>query len=278
MRPAVVDKIVRSHLLLMRAATIARKLSPGSQQRTRLALFHVGRCGSTVLSFMLRQNPNVDWGDEIFDAPNLVATPGFRPSRPWIRSMIEIVANGSKRECFGFESRVHDFHAGCIPLTKTDFVSLLEDIGFTHFIVLRRHNLLRVVISARVARETGRLHVGREPRQATRVQLDVADPLGWSVGSLIEFIEGCDRFYEEVDDALSGKNKLEIAYEADIEGDPSVAYNEVCRFVDIEPTPAQPQQARTNPFTIEEMLINYDEVAEVLRGTRFEWMLTDGRR
>lgn len=276
MRQAV-RRAVRSHLPLMQAAATLRKLSPGSEQRTRIALFHVKRCGSIVLANMLAQNPSVAWGGEIFSFRKLVATPGFRPTRPWVQSMIEVVANGSRRECFGFAVTVHDFRPKCIPWTKAEFVSLLEGMGFSHFIVLRRRNLLRVAISARVAGVTSQVHVAHEPSQVTRVNLDVADPLGWGVGPLIAFIEGCERFYDEVDVALAGRNKLDLTYEADIEGDPSVAYNKACRFVDVEQMPVQTRLARTNPFTIEQMLSNYDEVAAYLRGTRFEWMLTDDR-
>lgn len=266
---------VRTHLPLMQAAAAWRALAQGSARR-RVAVFHIGRCGSTVLSSLLSQSPEVSWGGEIFDFPRLKATPGFRPSRGWIRAMIEIVANAGRGEWFGFESRVYDFNDKCIPWTKADFVSFLEDLGFTHFVVLRRRNLLRFVISVRVAQETARLHVAREPAQPTQVHVDPANPLAWWPGSLIEIFEHCERFYGEVAGALAGRSCLDLTYEADIEADPLVAYGKVCAFIGLEQIPVRVRHARTNPFAVRKVVSNYAELEAYLRGTRFEWMLADG--
>ena len=51
------------------------------------------------------------------------------------------------------------------------------------------------------------------------------------------------------------------------------AYKRVCEFVGIEPTETIVRLKKTNPFQIEDMLENFDEVKSELKNTPYEWML-----
>ena len=35
-------------------------------RRTNVAMFHIGRCGSTAVGILLNQHPKIRWGGEIF--------------------------------------------------------------------------------------------------------------------------------------------------------------------------------------------------------------------
>lgn len=266
---------VRTYLPLMQTAILLRRLTTGRSAQNRIVLFHVGRCGSTVLSDLLAQHKNLYWGGELFNDGKLAESPGFRPTPGWIRAMIELSAQRGGHEHFGFESRIHDFRPDRVPLSIPEFVAFLENLGFRHFVVLRRNNLLRIVISANVAGQTRQMQVLQSPSAPTRVRVDPAQPWaewGWE-GSLTTILDRLDRFYSDVEQAVAGRKGLTLAYENDIEGDPRVAYRKVCELAGLQPMAVNVRLSRVNPFGIEQMISNYDEVATALRGTRHEWML-----
>lgn len=275
MRRAV-RRYVRTHLPLMRAAVRLRRLTLGAPASEKIVLFHVGRCGSTVLSDLLSQHADLGWGGELFNEARLDEAPGFRPTRDWVRAMIEMSVVRRGRRYFGFESRIHDFRPDRIPWTPAEFVEFLEELGFRHFVVLSRSNLLRIVISANVAGQMRRMQVRQSPSEPTRVRVDPEAPWaawGWS-GSLIAILDRLARFYADVEQALAGRKCLALTYETDIEGDPRVAYRKVCELVGLQPMATDVRLSRVNPFRIEQMISNYDEVAAALGGTRYEWMLS----
>ncbi len=268
--------LVRSHLPLTQALIQTRRLLHRPGARDMMVLFHVGRCGSTVLADLLNQHRELSWGSELFNYSQLAAVPGFRPTREWIRAVIDMSSVSRRDRCFGFESRIHDFRPDRIPWTIREFVAFLEQLGFTRFVVLRRSNLLRIVISANVAGKTRQMQARHSPSEPTRVRVDPAEPWiawGWE-GSLVAILERLERFYAEVDEVLAGRRALGLTYETDIESDPRIAYGKVCALLGLEPAAVNVRLARANPFTIEQMISNYDEVAAALRGTRYEWMLS----
>jgi hypothetical protein len=74
---------------------------------------------------------------------------------------------------------------------------------------------------------------------------------------------------------LADKDVLQLTYEDDILKDPRIAYRRVCGYLGLEPCPAFVRHARSNPFRLDEIIENYDEVKQALSGTEFEWMLED---
>lgn len=49
----------------------------------------------------------------------------------------------------------------------------------------------------------------------------------------------------------------------------------MCRFLGIAPAPVGVRYARTNPFPLRELLLNYEDVASSLRPTEHAWMLEE---
>jgi hypothetical protein len=222
---------------------------------------------------MLGQHLQVHWGDELFHRVE-AKTPGFRPTPRWVRSVIEVAVHERRCGYFGFETIATHFGPHCIDMSVEEYVSILKELGFCHFIVLTRRNLLRVVISGLIAEHSGKWHSASGPSGLTRVTVDPGAPWGAWAPSLTGILEYYLNYYAEFDGPLAHERRLDLNYEADIESDPVVGYRKVCRFLDIEPETLAIPLGRTNPFSIEEMVINYDEVSDALRGTRFEWMLT----
>ncbi|MEN8239769.1 MAG: hypothetical protein ABFR53_11285, partial [Actinomycetota bacterium] len=74
---------------------------------------------------------------------------------------------------------------------------------------------------------------------------------------------------------LPPSDTLWLTYEDDIERDPSIAYRRVCGLFGVTPSDSEPALAQTNPFPMEEIIDNYDEIYELLDGTEYAWMLSD---
>lgn len=269
----LVSRIVRSNIALAQSVAAIRRLRFGRPACGMVAMFHIGRCGSTVLASLLEQDPRIHWGGELFHNVRK-STPGYIPAPRWVRSVIELSAYRDVRDYYGFETKAIHFTADCLGMSVAQYVELLADIGFGHFIILTRKNLLRVVISALVGYAKQTWHAAVTPPGPTRITIDIDNPWGNGAGSLIQTFEAYERFYCMLEVPLRNRCRLDLDYELDIERAPAVAYGKVCAFLNIPALPIEVQLARTNPFPLGDIVTNYDNVVAALRGTRFEWMLT----
>jgi hypothetical protein len=169
------------------------------------------------------------------------------------------------------------FHLDLFNLGLSDFVDRLEDLTFTHFIVLQRKNLLRVVISSAVAHQRSQFH-SRMGKQAVpaRIHLDV-DRVSTdnTQRPLVEFLRGYQASFDALDKRLSESRCLKLTYEEDVLGDPIAAYGRVCRFLSLPEQEPAVRFSRTNPYALRDIVSNFDEVEARLRQTPFEWMTKD---
>lgn len=76
--------------------------------------------------------------------------------------------------------------------------------------------------------------------------------------------------------SLGGRNVLRLTYEEDVERDPRVGYRRICSFLEIKPHDVPVRLGRTNPFTLGELIENFDEVRQALDGSQYGWMLEEG--
>ncbi len=236
-------------------------------------MFHIGRAGSTVLANMLNQHPSIGWDGEIY-APTQRLWHGQGDPVLLMRQRAALLP----RRWYGFE--VKAFHVRLVGKTLGDLVVAYRAGGSARFIVLRRENTLRKIVSTAVARVTGRFHLfGQfapppDPDAVVRVRIDPhAHYIDGETRPLVEFLEGFDRFHASLDEILASDDPLRLSYEADILADPQRAYRAACRFLGEEPVPVLMRFARTTPFPLREVIENYDEVALALEGTRWAWML-----
>ncbi len=238
-----------------------------------IAMFHIGRCGSTVLGDLLGQHPLLKWDGEVYEPKSVVwsryataadaADPlGFLARR--------VAAAGKPR--YGFEIKFYQARMVNLPLET--LVPRLDAMGFTHFIILRRRNFLRKVVSSIVAHASSRWHV---PAGSVATLQRVVVPvdgvrIDHTVAPLLDLLRGYDADLRRIESLLAGRPVLKIEYEEHLEHDPSVGYRAVCGFLGIEAPPAAVRLGRTTPFSLREVIENFDEVAAALRGTEFEWM------
>jgi hypothetical protein len=133
---------------------------------------------------------------------------------------------------------------------------------------LIRSNVLDSVISWETARARGLFHARKgDEVEPIKVELDATALLdrldhheyaitvarGWIRNLRLPYTEA---FYEE----LTGPKRDE-------------KLGRILSFLGVEPSPLGTEFVRMNPIEHGELLANYDEIRETLRGSRFEWML-----
>lgn len=258
-------------LLLLPLASLGR---PGN-----IVMFHTGRSGSTVLGDLLGQHAGIFWDGEIFQNSSSLWLPRKKRKDPGrtqqaarhLRSRMRLAGR-----CFyGVEMKF--MHLSWIGMSLEGFLALTRRLKFSHYVILRRRNQLRALVSSLVADATGSFHNRKEGHTApTRIRIDVEnvsrskEPL-----SLPDYFTRQNEEFESLLRQLAGERVLSLVYEDDIEKDPSVAYRRVIAFLGLEPTPVQVNLRRTNPFPLSEIIENVDDVKAALLGTPFEWMLQD---
>lgn len=242
-------------------------------------MFHSGRCGSTVLGDMLNQHPDIFWASEIFnDMPK-----GFKwylPNRLRTKNFIEKGMYAQSKKYYGFEIKYlpeQHLRSDCINLSLLSLVDLLRKMG-TDFIVLLRKNYLRRALSVEIARTTNEWHTQEQKNIPTPVKIDIDHFVTGNIPRpLIEHFNILDEYSNTLQALLEDTPFLKLCYEDDILLDPTVACIKVAEFLDADITSfdVAVRLKRTNPFNIKDMILNYNEVASLLKGTKYEWMLYD---
>ncbi len=254
-------------------------------------MFHMGRCGSTVLGQMLGAQGDVFWAGEIFeDMPGRYGGLADHPqavSRILRRSLAEpsslraLVRPGQyprRYRVYGFETkylREQHLRAGWIGLDLRAYLDLLDAQGFDRFIVLHRDHHLRMLVSRAAGLAAGVWHSRTGTAGPAQVELPVVD-FAWGAwrGSLLECLRDLDAQHARLLALLDGRRVLHLSYEEHISADPAVAYRAVCDFLGLPAPPVAARLKKTNPFPLHQSVSNWDEVVGALCGTEYAWMLT----
>ncbi|MET0566982.1 MAG: hypothetical protein ABW021_11125 [Acidimicrobiia bacterium] len=239
--------------------------------RTTVAMLHVGRCGSTVVAEMLGRHPAISWDGEVFE-DKVRSKIGFEevPPREFLINRI-----GDTPEIYGFEIKyLPSHHPRILGLDLAGLLDLTDSVGVNHYVTLHRHNYLRRVVSGVIGRERRRWHrTSDETMPDTSVRVDLnAVPFG-PRQPLLAVFEEMKQGEADLKSALSDRAALHLTYEDDVAVDPVKAYASVCDFIGINPEEVRPGLDRTGADRLESMVSNYHEIAALLSGTEYEWML-----
>lgn len=242
-------------------------------------MFHIGRCGSTVVAKMLEQHRNIHWANElyepIFKKWNLLnpdfTQPGVMPMPP-IEYLKKSIKN-SKSIIYGFE--IKPYHLRLVGMPLDNYLQEIERINFHHFILLDRKNKLRKIISSIKAKQSGVYHLntGSNPK-LEKIHIPVQSiQIDHESKPLIKFINDYINDVELIENVLKNKIYLKLTYENDIENDPLVAYSKICNFIGVERISPKIPLSKTTPFPIRDLVENYDELSNYLSNSPYEWML-----
>lgn len=243
----------------------------------KVAMFHFGRCGSTLTANMLRQSETrqIYWEGEIFDRQRHGHYADLNAAT--IKELIAYRAQEAGSAIYGFETKVftgQDLDGGFADFTR--YREFLDAIGFEKFILFKRRNLIDQIVSFYMGKKRQAWHCApHEQVEKVMVHLPIDDTsISDTHYPLLDLLNAMASRWEEIHRALAGFSVLELFYEDDVRDDPRQAFRKICQFIDLDaqPTP-QINYQRTNPFPNSAVIENIDEVCTYLAGTKYAWML-----
>lgn len=243
--------------------------------KEKIAMLHPGRCGSTVLGKLINQHPELYWSGEAFLH--------FHSDKPLSKTRIKKILSDAEvikmRKHYIFATkypRGMDLSIHCVDMSIKEYVEFLVSLGYKKFVFLNRENYLRRAISMEKGRQTGVWHLkdGDQVKQNHLLSIDINS---FCVGGgenipLIEYFERLDAEAEEIKSVLSKYPTLYLSYEADIENDPTVAFNKYCDFLGVQQVEAQVKLKKTGSEGLRKTIANYDELYDYFKETKYSWM------
>lgn len=259
---------------------IQREIRTQAYRRYRkgnVAMLHAGRCGSSVLADLLNQRPDFRWRGEPFE--DMIPAYYHMAAKNRADHVIGNCMYEENISYFGFDSKYlpeQHLRPELANKTPVEYISLLEKLGFTHYILLDRKNHLRRAISTAIGANTGIWNSFEPIKNKSTVHLDPERFMSYGKEmSLLSFFDSLDDTYSILKNRLRGCKLLELNYETDIQNDPQISYRKTCGFLEIEPVNVNVRLNKMNPHPVRELVENYGEVAATLTGTKYEWMLHD---
>ena len=244
-------------------------------RKKHVAMLHLGRSGSSVLANMLKVHSQIDWAGEIFE--EYLNSDAETGTEDFMNNTINYSRDLRLSTVYGFETKYlpqQHLSTNCLNQSIEGYVAALESLGFTHFIVLHRKNLLRRAVSASVGKATGKWHSNEPIGSPTKIRMDINSfPSGASSMSILESFSSAEDRYERLQRCVAANNKLLLTYEEDIQNDPRIGYRRIIEFLGLSDEAPEIKLRRTNPFAYQEMIENFAEVEAALQGTQHAWML-----
>ena len=136
---------------------------------------------------------------------------------------------------------------------------------------MQRKNHLRKFISGQIGKKT-KTFQSKIKNKLTTIYIDV-NKFRNSNKPLIEHFENLDLYYNKINKILENENSIKITYEDDILINPNIAYNKIINFIGLEEFKPKITLKKQNPYSLKELIENYDEVEKYLENTKYEWML-----
>lgn len=277
------DQNLSSPVRAVRDAFPARLLGTASRmpffRGAHAVMFHLGRCGSSVLGDLLNQHPRVFWDGEVYRRMKYNLYRELHITRD-PRTLLRLRMLRAGRRLYGFEMKflpTQHLVPQAANMSLPDFIAFLEDFGYDRFMVLKRKNYLRQTVSKQVGTQTGKWAVSsRDSTKLNTVTIDVKNcaRFGYEGMSLVENFDMLDAAYADLDRLLQGHSVLHLSYEDDLLPDPIKGYQEACRYLGLpEHETVQVTRNRQNPYPLHRIVDNIEEVERALRGTAYEWML-----
>jgi len=233
-------------------------------------MFHLGR--SSALGELLDADGRIRWDSEIHQKATRLYARGSQPAAHLVRCRAAATAGRH----YGWECKhISEIDLARVGLDAPGYVNAMRGIGLDRAILLRRKNILRQIVSSYAAvQRGGRFH--NFGGSAERVQFELpVDGVTITLAEpepLRDLLGRFARAHEEIRAALSEVPLLELTFEDDIKPGVAGAYERVCRFMGLEPGPVEGRHTPSNPFPLDQMISNMDEVRRHLAGTPFAWM------
>lgn len=252
-----------------------------SSRVENICLIHFGRCGSTVLSNMLNQHEDIRWHGEIYSEYLKKQIPEVRmTTHPGDILKLRMGLYPSKY--FGFEIKafgVADLGPKVLNSSFSNYYTELTKRRFSKYIVLKRENFLRQIISIQIGLETKQMHL--QNNKKSELKQIILNPknvvIGFEKMNLIAAFQLYEQAYIDIHNVLVDEDILDISYEHDIAPSPLIGYRKICNYLSVSKESVKINLSPTNPYSLQEMLINYAEIEDVLAGTKYASFLDENK-
>lgn len=135
---------------------------------------------------------------------------------------------------------------------------------------LRRQNLLRGIVSAKVAHKTKKWGTTASGGHAT----DSGRKVTLDPQKLLRDFEAEARYARETDDHFKDRPIFQTTYEKLVR-DPKSELKSIQQFLDLPVADLKTETRRQSVTPLAELVANYDEVADLLRSTQYSCLLDD---
>ena len=247
--------------------------------RPRVVMLHHGRSGSTVLAKMLSQHSDVQWDDEYFHLLSERLIPNVETHKKWSDPLkgLQRRVDSCRGSVYGFETKFkHIWEPHVLKLSTEEFFQAMDQIGIDHWIVLKRSNYLRMMLSLMRGMATESWHASKGDRnEAGNITVDLENAsIGLGVSRpVLEQFQCVDESFEEIAGFFENRKVMHLEYEGDIFEDPRKAYGKICEFLNMKTLAIEPTLQKSAFKPIRDLVSNYEEISSLLQNTKYAWML-----
>lgn len=252
---------------------------------TMFSLQSTGRSGTTYVSSLLNSHPSITVYKEILYPEPYMDLDLFYEF--WAQHIREDAKNlGPNRSPLVAQAYLERLKAGSpsavagldLKLEQLDLVPWLWDQlhrAVEKSIVLRRHNLLKQVVSEVVMHQRltdgttagiAEVHSGTVPEKRT-VQLDAK----YAIQRMRYRKELTDRYLRKLQDA--GRPHLIVSYEDLLGSRAEDVLDRMQRFLGVEPRSLTSPLRKQNPYELSELVSNYEQVVRAVNDSEFAYTL-----
>ena len=243
-----------------------------------VVIWHVGRCGSSVLGQCLNQHPAIQEDNEILNR----WMPQHRGDQPLpeLEAALESVYRGRRKPVQIVEIKfLAAQHPGLFGLDSLALADRLSPYGWQRHVVLERANLLRRMVSHCIGQQTQRFHLSvceaKPEPQAITLPLE-AITVGLETRSLLDWLNIMSAGYHQLRQGLAKRGGyLDVIYEKHLQSDPLVGYRLICEDLGLPVVSVNVRLQRTNPYPLEALIVNFEELHSLLAPTVHGWMLQE---
>ena len=135
----------------------------------------------------------------------------------------------------------------------------MDDLKVIH---LRRKNILRALVSMKIAKKTDIWKESNESRDMLSKRVEL------TVDECRDYFEQTRKWEDDANEKFADNPRMELTYE-ELTSDYQIQMRSIQEFLDVDPIKLQPMTAKQNPEALSELIVNYEELKKHFSGT--EW-------
>lgn len=148
-----------------------------------------------------------------------------------------------------------------------EYLAAMDDL---HVIHLKRRNILRTLVSRKIAEKEGVYK-----HQPSRAATDAASKrVTFTVDELRRRFAETRRWEDDADDRFRDHPMLPLTYEG-LTADPTGQFQRVTRFLGVEDAPPSTGLVRQNPEPLRDLIVDFDELAAAFAGSDWASFFAD---